>query len=68
MVTNAMFTNMGYPGASSLLGGIVSSLSLLTYNSLFINVVLGRPPDTCAMAPNVFRAQNSRKEQARKCT
>ena len=24
LVTNAMFTNMGYPGASSLLGGIVS--------------------------------------------
>jgi hypothetical protein len=24
LVTNAMFTNLGYPGASSLLGGIVS--------------------------------------------
>ncbi|EAW12279.1 putative MFS transporter [Aspergillus clavatus NRRL 1] len=28
LVTNAMFTNLGYPGASSLLGGIVRSTAL----------------------------------------
>lgn len=26
LVTTAMFTNLGYPGASSLLGGIVSHI------------------------------------------
>lgn len=30
LVTNAMFTNLGYPAASSLLGGIVSGLCPMT--------------------------------------
>lgn len=35
LVTNAMFTNMGYPGASSLLGGIGALLTLVPWLLMF---------------------------------
>ncbi|PYH95722.1 MFS transporter [Aspergillus ellipticus CBS 707.79] len=35
LVTNAMFTNLGYPGASSLLGGIGAALTLVPWVLVF---------------------------------
>jgi hypothetical protein len=65
LVTNAMFTNLGYPGASSLLGGIVSfgmceeEEAALTLTG---SVAVYRP-----LGPSAIWTKDSGQEQIRKC-
>lgn len=65
LVTNAMFTNLGYPGASSLLGGIVRC----TCERLSPSILTGTGPssDPSTVGPCVLRRSNPREEQACKC-
>lgn len=59
LVATAMFTNLGYPGASSLLGGIVSHPCPMLFTRANN---LGCSLDTRAMASCLLRAQDPRQE------
>jgi hypothetical protein len=51
-----MFNNLGFPAASSLLGGIVSLPSHTIYQ--ITNKSAGRAVDNCALGTRVLRSEN----------
>jgi len=66
LVTTAMFTNLGYPGASSLLGGIVSYIHCLCHE-LGSNSEIGHPSHPCPVGTGLLWAQNPCEEQDGQC-
>lgn len=65
LVTNALFTNLGYPAASSLLGGIVSFC--VYERGVEANLLTGSLAVYRPMGPSAVWTQDSRQEQICKC-
>jgi hypothetical protein len=65
LVTNAMFNNLGFPAASSLLGGIVSLQSDTIYQAT--NKSAGRGVDHCSLGTCLLRTENSGSKQICEC-
>lgn len=68
LVTNAMFTNLGYPGASSLLGGIVSQRTYFPLAGSILLILTGVAFDARTVGTSALRTKYSCKKQTSKCT